>query len=333
METASIDALRQHQLERLRWSPSTPTRTCRCTASASMPGAHPDDLQFLEDLAKFPFTGKNDLRDNYPYGMFAVPMQDMVRLHASSGTTGKPTVVGYTQNDIDTANVVARSIPRRRRARGDKVHVSYGYGLFTGGLGAHYGAERLGCTVIPMSGGQTEKQVQLIRDFQPDIIMVTPSYMLNLADEIERQGIDPHNLALRLASSVPSPGPPNCAPSSSAGHHALDIYGLSEIMGPGVPWNASRPRTARPSGKTTSTRDHRPVTGEAAGRPAGRAGVHLAEQGSAADDPLPHPRPHAPAAGHRKADAAHRQDHRAQRRHADHPRGQRVPDADRRHRC
>ena len=204
METASVDALRQHQLERLRWSlkhayDNVPLYRQRFAES----GAHPDDLKCLEDLAKFPFTGKNDLRDNYPYGMFAVPQEEVVRLHASSGTTGKPTVVGYTQNDIDTwANVVARSIRAAGGRKGDKVHVSYGYGLFTGGLGAHYGAERLGCTVIPMSGGQTEKQVQLIRDFQPDIIMVTPSYMLNLADEIERQGIDPHDLKLRLGLSL-----------------------------------------------------------------------------------------------------------------------------------
>ncbi|HYQ51673.1 MAG TPA: AMP-binding protein, partial [Pseudomonas sp.] len=238
METASVDALRQHQLERLRWSlnhaydnvPLYRKRFDEC-------GAHPDDLKSLDELAKFPFTGKNDLRDNYPYGMFAVPQQEVVRLHASSGTTGKPTVVGYTQNDIDTwANVVARSIRAAGGRKGDKVHVSYGYGLFTGGLGAHYGAERLGCTVIPMSGGQTEKQVQLIRDFQPDIIMVTPSYMLNLADEIERQGIDPHDLKLRLGIFGAEPWTDELRRSieQRLGIDALDIYGLSEIMGPGV---------------------------------------------------------------------------------------------------
>ncbi|MGY3295712.1 phenylacetate-CoA ligase [Pseudomonas sp. TE6288] len=238
METASLDALRQHQLERLRWSlnhayANVPLYRQRFDAC----GAHPDDLKSLEDLARFPFTGKNDLRDNYPYGMFAVPQDQVVRLHASSGTTGKPTVVGYTQNDIDTwANVVARSIRAAGGRRGDKVHVSYGYGLFTGGLGAHYGAERLGCTVIPMSGGQTEKQVQLIRDFQPDIIMVTPSYMLNLADEIERQGIDPHDLKLRLGIFGAEPWTDELrrAIEQRLGIDALDIYGLSEIMGPGV---------------------------------------------------------------------------------------------------
>ncbi|WNW11063.1 phenylacetate--CoA ligase PaaK [Pseudomonas sp. DTU_2021_1001937_2_SI_NGA_ILE_001] len=238
METASVDQLRQHQLDRLRWSlkhayDNVPLYRQRFDQQ----GLHPDDLKQLEDLARFPFTGKNDLRDNYPYGMFAVPQSEVVRLHASSGTTGKPTVVGYTQNDIDTwANVVARSIRAAGGRRGDKVHISYGYGLFTGGLGAHYGAERLGCTVIPMSGGQTEKQVQLIRDFQPDIIMVTPSYMLNLADEIERQGVDPHTLKLRLGifGAEPWTAELRRAIEERLGITALDIYGLSEIMGPGV---------------------------------------------------------------------------------------------------
>lgn len=238
METASVDELRQHQLERLRWSlrhayDNVPLYRRRFDDA----GVHPDDLKSLDDLAKFPFTGKNDLRDNYPYGMFAVPQEEIVRLHASSGTTGKPTVVGYTQNDIDTwANVVARSIRAAGGRKGDKVHVSYGYGLFTGGLGAHYGAERLGCTVIPMSGGQTEKQVQLIRDFQPDIIMVTPSYMLNIADEIERQGVDPHSLKLRLGifGAEPWTAELRRAVEERMGITALDIYGLSEIMGPGV---------------------------------------------------------------------------------------------------
>ena len=162
------------------------------------PVSHPEDLKTLEDLGKFPFTSKADLRENYPFGMFCVPQKDLVRIHASSGTTGKPTVVGYTQHDIDIwSDVVARSIYAAGGRPEDKVHISYGYGLFTGGLGAHYGAERLGCTVIPMSGGQTEKQVQLIKDFDPDIIMVTPSYMLNIADEMEREGIDPHSSSLR----------------------------------------------------------------------------------------------------------------------------------------
>ena len=200
-------------------------------------GMLPEEIRTIEDIDKMPFITKQDMRDNYPYGLFAVPLAEIVRLHASSGTTGKPTVVGYTQNDIDTwANVVARSIRAAGGQPGDKVHISYGYGLFTGGLGAHYGAERLGCTVIPMSGGQTEKQVQLIKDFQPDIIMVTPSYMLNIADELERQGIDPHKLALRLGifGAEPWTGELRSAIEARLGITALDIYGLSEIMGPGV---------------------------------------------------------------------------------------------------
>lgn len=238
LETASLDELRHHQWQRLRWSvnhayQNVPMYRQRFDAA----GVHPDDLHSLDDLARLPFTTKSDLRDNYPYGLFAVPMSEVVRLHASSGTTGKPTVVGYTQNDIDTwANVVARSIRAAGGHKGDKVHIAYGYGLFTGGLGAHYGAERLGCTVIPMSGGQTEKQVQLIRDFQPDIIMVTPSYMLNLADEIERQGVDPRDLKLRLGIFGAEPWTAQLRESieQRMGIEALDIYGLSEIMGPGV---------------------------------------------------------------------------------------------------
>ncbi|MCM2338335.1 MAG: phenylacetate--CoA ligase [Lysobacter sp.] len=238
METASLDHLRHHQLERLRWTllhayDNVPVYRQKFDAL----GVHPSDLNSLEDLAKFPFTGKSDLRNNYPFGMFAVPMEQVSRIHASSGTTGQPTVVGYTANDIDTwANLVARSIRAAGGRPGDRIHVAYGYGLFTGGLGAHYGAERLGCTVIPMSGGQTEKQVQLIKDFQPDIIMVTPSYMLNIADEMERQGIDPHKLALRLGifGAEPWTGQLRGELESRLGIQAMDIYGLSEIMGPGV---------------------------------------------------------------------------------------------------
>ncbi|WCE09792.1 phenylacetate--CoA ligase PaaK [Pseudomonas sp. JBR1] len=238
LEIASLDSLRQHQLDRLRWSLKHAYENVslyrRRFEEAQV---HPDDLHSLDDLARFPFTGKSDLRDHYPYGMFAVPQHEIVRLHASSGTTGKPTVVGYTQGDIDTwASVMARSIRAAGGRKGDRVHIAYGYGLFTGGLGAHYGAERLGCTVIPMSGGQTEKQVQLIRDLQPDIIMVTPSYMLNLADEIERQGVDPHELRLRLGifGAEPWTAELRRVVEERLGIVALDIYGLSEIMGPGV---------------------------------------------------------------------------------------------------
>ncbi len=198
---------------------------------------HPDDLHSLDDLRKFPFTCKDDLRANYPFGMFAVPREQVVRIHASSGTTGKPTVVGYTKADIEMwAEVMARSIRGAGGRPGDIVHVAYGYGLFTGGLGAHYGAERLGCTVVPMSGGQTARQVQLINDFRPDIIMVTPSYMLAIGDEFVREGLDPRQSSLRI-------GLHGAEPWTAAMRHeieqrfdmnALDIYGLSEIIGPGV---------------------------------------------------------------------------------------------------
>jgi phenylacetate-CoA ligase len=200
-------------------------------------GVHPDDFHSLEDLKKFPFTTKEDLRVTYPYGLFASPMSDIVRLHASSGTTGKPTVVAYTQGDIDVwAEVMARSIRAAGGTREDMVHVSYGYGLFTGGLGAHYGAERLGATVIPMSGGQTEKQVQLIRDFRPTIIMVTPSYMLALADEMERQGLTREECSLEVGifGAEPWTEEMRATIEERVGIQAIDIYGLSEIVGPGV---------------------------------------------------------------------------------------------------
>ena len=200
-------------------------------------GVHPSDLKTLADLAKFPFTGKGDLRANYPFGMFAVPREQVVRVHASSGTTGKPTVVGYTQEDIDHwANLVARSLRAAGVRRGDMVHVAYGYGLFTGGLGAHYGAERLGCTVVPMSGGQTEKQVQLIRDFRPDAIMVTPSYMQVICEEFRRQGFDPREMSVKVGIFGAEPWTEAMRRDiqQAAAIDAVDIYGLSEVMGPGV---------------------------------------------------------------------------------------------------
>jgi phenylacetate-CoA ligase len=200
-------------------------------------GVHPGDVRALADLANFPFTTKNDLREHYPFGMFAVPREQVVRIHASSGTTGKPTVVGYTKNDIDVwADLVARSLRAAGGRPGDLVHVAYGYGLFTGGLGAHYGAERLGCTVIPMSGGQTEKQVQLIVDFRPDIIMVTPSYMQVIVEELARQGHDPAASSLRLGlfGAEPWTEAMRADIEKRAGIDAVDIYGLSEVMGPGV---------------------------------------------------------------------------------------------------
>jgi phenylacetate-CoA ligase len=238
IENASLDELKAVQLERMQKSlrhayDNSPVYKAKFDAH----GVHPDDLKELADLAKFPFTSKADLRDNYPFGMFATPMEQVVRVHASSGTTGKPTVVGYTQNDIDTwAQVVARSIYAAGGRPKDKVHVAYGYGLFTGGLGAHYGAEKLGCAVIPMSGGQTEKQVQLIQDFNPDIIMVTPSYMLNLIDEMERQNVDMDKIALRcgIFGAEPWTDAMRRDVETRTGIDAVDIYGLSEVMGPGV---------------------------------------------------------------------------------------------------
>ncbi len=200
-------------------------------------GVHPDDLKTLADLARFPFTGKADLRANYPFGMFAVPREQVVRVHASSGTTGKPTVVGYTQGDIDNwASLVARSLRAAGVRQGDMVHVAYGYGLFTGGLGAHYGAERLGCTVVPMSGGQTEKQVQLIQDFKPDAIMVTPSYMQVICEEFRKQGLDPREMSVRVGILGAEPWTEAMRRDIQQAAHidAVDIYGLSEVMGPGV---------------------------------------------------------------------------------------------------
>ncbi|MCX7229331.1 MAG: phenylacetate--CoA ligase [Burkholderiales bacterium] len=238
IETASVDALRALQLERLRWSLSHAyENVAHYRRKFDDAGAHPSDLRTLSDLAKFPFTTKADLRDTYPFGMFAVPRERIVRIHASSGTTGKPTVVGYTAKDIDTwANLAARSIRAAGARPGDMVHVSYGYGLFTGGLGAHYGAERLGLTVVPFGGGQTEKQVQLITDFRPDIIMVTPSYMLAIADEFDRQGLDPIASSLRLGIFGAEPWTNEMRREIEArmGIDAVDIYGLSEVMGPGV---------------------------------------------------------------------------------------------------
>ena len=238
IERASRDELRALQLERLRWSLGHAYENVAHYRKAfDAKGVKPGDLKALEDLRHFPFTVKADLRDNYPFGMFAVPREQVSRIHASSGTTGKPTVVGYTRRDIDTwSTVMARSIRAAGGRAGDILHVAYGYGLFTGGLGAHYGAEKLGCTVIPMSGGQTEKQVQLIQDFKPSVIMVTPSYMLAIAEEMERQGIDPATSSLEIGIFGAEPWTPTMrrAIESRLAMDAIDIYGLSEVMGPGV---------------------------------------------------------------------------------------------------
>ncbi len=238
IERASRDELQALQLQRLQWTlMHAYDNVPHYRRAFDAKGVHPSDCKSLADLSKFPLTAKSDLRANYPFGMFAVPREQVVRVHASSGTTGKPTVVGYTQRDIDTwADLVARSIRASGGRAGDIVHVAYGYGLFTGGLGAHYGAERLGCTVIPMSGGQTEKQVQLIRDFEPDIIMVTPSYMQVIIEEFERQGIDPKSMSVKVGIFGAEPWTEAMRHDIEvrAGIDAVDIYGLSEVMGPGV---------------------------------------------------------------------------------------------------
>ena len=238
IERASRDELQALQLKRLQWSlQHAYDNVPHYRQAFEAQGVHPRDLKSLADLAKFPFTTKKDLRDNYPFGLFAVPREKVMRIHASSGTTGKPTVVGYTAQDISTwADLVARSIRAAGGRPGDMVHVAYGYGLFTGGLGAHYGAERAGCTVIPMSGGQTEKQVQLICDFKPQIIMVTPSYMQVLVEELTRQGIDPRSTGLQVGifGAEPWTEAMRAEIERNAGIDAVDIYGLSEVMGPGV---------------------------------------------------------------------------------------------------
>ncbi len=238
IEKASADELQALQLQRLRKTlQQAYEHVPHYRQAFDAKGVHPTDCKSLADLALFPFTTKADLRANYPFGMFAVPRDQVVRVHASSGTTGKPTVVGYTQRDIDTwADLVARSIRAAGGRRGDMVHVSYGYGLFTGGLGAHYGAERLGCTVIPMGGGQTEKQIQLIEDFKPDIIMVTPSYMQVIVEEFRRQGKDPRAMSLSVGIFGAEPWTEAMRRDieQSAAIDAVDIYGLSEVMGPGV---------------------------------------------------------------------------------------------------
>jgi len=238
IETASRDEITALQIRRLRATLQRAYDNVPHYRKAfDAKGVHPDDLKSLADLSKFPFTVKSDLRDNYPFGMFAVPRTQVARIHASSGTTGKPTVVGYTLKDIDTwANLVARSIRAAGGRAGDMIHVAYGYGLFTGGLGAHYGAERAGCTVIPMSGGQTEKQVQLIQDFKPDIIMVTPSYMQVIIEQFERQGLDAKDSSLKIGIFGAEPWTEAMRRDieGKAGIDAVDIYGLSEVMGPGV---------------------------------------------------------------------------------------------------
>ena len=238
IERASQDELRALQLTRLKWSlQHAYDRVRHYRERFSALGLHPSNLRTLEDLTKFPFTVKDDLRRNYPFGMLATAREDIIRIHASSGTTGKPTIVGYTRNDIDNwSTLMARSIRAAGGEPGQIVLVSYGYGLFTGGLGAHYGAERLGCAVIPMSAGQTEKQVQMITDLQPSIVMMTPSYMLTLADEFARQGLDARKTSVRVGIFGAEPWSESLRAEIESRFHidAVDIYGLSEVMGPGV---------------------------------------------------------------------------------------------------
>ncbi|GAA3398882.1 phenylacetate--CoA ligase PaaK [Cryptosporangium minutisporangium] len=238
IETASRDELTALQTRRLRWTVRRAyDNVAHYRAAFDAAGVHPDDLKTLDDLVRLPFTTKADLRDNYPFGMFAVPRDQIVRIHASSGTTGRPTVVGYTRDDLDVwATVVARSIRAAGGRPGMVLHNAYGYGLFTGGLGAHAGAEKLGCTVVPVSGGMTERQVRLIQDFRPDVIMVTPSYMLALTDEMERQGVDPRTTSLKVGifGAEPWTNDMRREIEQRLDMHAVDIYGLSEIIGPGV---------------------------------------------------------------------------------------------------
>ena len=238
IEIASRDEIAALQLQRLKASLRHAYQNVPHYKRAfDAVGAHPDDVRTLADIARFPFTSKADLRDNYPFGMFAVPREQVVRVHASSGTTGKPTVVGYTKNDIDNwANLIARSIRASGGRPGMICHIAYGYGLFTGGLGAHYGAERLGCTVVPVSGGMTERQVNLIEDFKPDIIMVTPSYMLAILDEFRKRGLDPRSTSLKVGifGAEPWTNAMRSEIEAAFDMHAVDIYGLSEVMGPGV---------------------------------------------------------------------------------------------------
>ena len=238
IEIASTDEIRALQLDRLKWSVRHAyDNVAMYRERFDQAGVHPDEIRGLSDLSKLPFTYKNDLRDHYPFGLFAVPRSELIRLHASSGTTGKPTVVGYTRGDIDNwAELVARSLRASGLRKGDLIHNAYGYGLFTGGLGAHHGIERLGATVVPMGGGQTEKQVQLITDFRPDGILVTPSYMLNILEQFQRMGLDPRDCSLSVGvfGAEPWTDAMRREVEEAFDMHAVDIYGLSEIMGPGV---------------------------------------------------------------------------------------------------
>jgi phenylacetate-coenzyme A ligase PaaK-like adenylate-forming protein len=335
IETASRDEIAALQLQRMQWSlrhayDNVPHYREKYDAA----GVHPDDLKQLSDLAKFPFTTKGDMRDTYPYGMFATPMREVVRVHASSGTTGKPTVVGYTKNDIATwAHVMARSMHAAGCTPDDIILNSYGYGLFTGGLGAHYGAECLGATVIPMSGGQTEKQIQLIQDFKPTVIMATPSYMLTIADEMDALGIAPKASSLRVGmfGAEPWTNQMRREIEQRLGIDAIDLYGLSEVIGPGVACECVESKDG-----PHIWEDHfypeiiHPETGELL--PDGEPGELVLTSLTKEANPIIRYRTRdltrllpGTVAQH----AAHGEDRRPQRRHADHPRRQCLPLADR----
>ena len=335
-ERASRDEIMALQTKRLAWSlKHAYDNVAHYRKAFDAAGVHPSDFRQLSDLAKFPFTVKTDLRDNYPFNMFAVPREKLVRVHASSGTTGKPIVVGYTQGDIDIwSDVMARSIRAAGGRTGMLMHNAYGYGLFTGGLGAHYGAERLGCTVVPVSGGMTERQVQLINDFKPDIITVTPSYMLAILDEFKRQGLDPQQIVAEVRHLRRRALDQRDARRDRAGlRHGRDRY-LRPVgsdrprRGAGMRGDQGWP--AHLGGSFLSRGDRSRDRRGAARRREGRTGVHLADQAGLSDHPLPHPRPDAAVAGHGAAGhAAHGKGHRPLRRH-DHPaRRQRIPDPDR----
>ena len=335
IEKASKDALVALQLDRLKATlHQAYDKVPHYKKKLDAAGVHPSDLKELADLAKFPFTTKEDLRQNYPFGMFAVPMADIVRIHASSGTTGKPTVVGYTKTDIDTWSLLmARSIRAAGGRSADKIHVAYGYGLFTGGLGAHYGGEALGAAVIPVGGGFTERQVQLIRDFAPDIIMVTPSYMLAIADEFERQGFSPADCSLRLGifGAEPWTETMRAEIERRMGIVALDLYGLSEVMGPGVAQECAETRDG-----LTVWEDHffpeiiDPDTGRVL--PDGEVGELVFTSLTKEAMPVIRYRTRDLTrllARHGAHHAPHRTRQGPQRRHADHPRRQRLSLADR----
>ena len=312
IERASVDELRSLQLARLRETVGYAYASVANYRQAfDRAGVGPEDLTDLADLARFPLLTKADLRDNYPFGMFAVPRSDVVRIHASSGTTGKPTVVGYTAGDVDVwAQLMARSIYAAGGRPGDVAHVAYGYGLFTGGLGAHYGAERLGCTVVPVSGGQTERQVTLIADFEPRVILVTPSYCLNLIDEMLRQGIDPASCSLQVGIFGAEPWTDELRSEIEArlgidaGRHLWPVGGDGAGCGPGMRRDQGRPH---PVGGPLLPRDHRPRQRRGAARRILRgAGADRAHQAGPAGGPLPHPRSDPAAAGHGPNDATHR---------------------------